>query len=61
MLRALLVLAFCSLSLQASAQQKVIRVWHTETQPNSQEAMRNIAKRFEAQNPGVRVEVEALA
>ena len=61
MLRALLVLALCSLSLHASAQQKVIRVWHTETQPNSQEAMRNIAKRFEAQNPGVRVEVEALA
>ena len=61
MLRALLVLALCSFSLHASAQQKVIRVWHTETQPNSQEAMRNIAKRFEAQNPGVRVEVEALA
>ena len=61
MLRALIILALCSLSLQASAQQKVIRVWHTETQPNSQEAMRNIAKRFEAQNPGVRVEVEALA
>jgi multiple sugar transport system substrate-binding protein len=61
MLRALLVLALCSFSIHASAQQKVIRVWHTETQPNSQEAMRNIAKRFEAQNPGVRVEVEALA
>jgi ABC-type glycerol-3-phosphate transport system substrate-binding protein len=61
MLRALIILALCSFSLHASAQQKVIRVWHTETQPNSQEAMRNIAKRFEAQNPGVRVEVEALA
>lgn len=41
--------------------QKVIRVWHTETQPNSQEAMRNIARRFEAKNPGVKVEVEGLA
>ncbi|HET7671182.1 MAG TPA: sugar ABC transporter substrate-binding protein [Burkholderiales bacterium] len=41
--------------------QKVIRVWHTETQANSQEAMRNIAKRFEAKNPGVKVEVEGLA
>ena len=41
--------------------QKVIRVWHTETQPNSQEAVRNIAKRFEAKHPGVKVEVEALA
>jgi multiple sugar transport system substrate-binding protein len=60
-LRALAVLVLLSLGLHANAQQKVIRVWHTETQPNSQEAMRNIAKRFEAQNPGVRVEVEALA
>src|SRR5438105_4794359 len=41
--------------------QKVIRVWHTETQPNSQEAMRNIARRFEAKHPGVKVEVEGLA
>ena len=61
MLRALAVVVLLSLGLPANAQQKVIRVWHTETQPNSQEAMRNIAKRFEAQNPGVRVEVEALA
>jgi len=41
--------------------QKVIRVWHTETQPNSQQAMKNIAARFEAKNPGVKVELEALA
>jgi multiple sugar transport system substrate-binding protein len=41
--------------------QKVIRVWHTETQPNSQQAMKNIAARFEAKHPGVKVEVEALA
>jgi len=41
--------------------QKVIRVWHTETQPNSQEVMRTIGKRFEAKNPGVKVEVEGLA
>ncbi|MGQ0543810.1 MAG: ABC transporter substrate-binding protein [Betaproteobacteria bacterium] len=61
MLRALMVLVLFSLSLHANAQQKVIRVWHTETQPNSQEAMRNIARRFEARNPGVKVEVEALA
>jgi multiple sugar transport system substrate-binding protein len=61
MLRALAVLVLFSLGLHANAQQKVVRVWHTETQPNSQEAMRNIAKRFEAQNPGVKVEVEALA
>ena len=35
MLRALAVLVLLSLGLHANAQQKVIRVWHTETQPNS--------------------------
>ena len=49
-----------TLSLTSHAQ-KVVRVWHTETQPNSQQAMKNIAARFEAKNPGVKVEVEALA
>src|SRR5207247_10742875 len=53
-------LAF-ALAVSAAHAQKVIRVWHTETQPNSQEAVRNIAKRFEAKHPGVKVEVEALA
>ncbi|MGH8704975.1 MAG: ABC transporter substrate-binding protein, partial [Burkholderiales bacterium] len=56
----LIALAAGAAGLPAYAQ-KVIRVWHTETQPNSQEAVRNIAKRFEAKNPGVKVEVEALA
>src|SRR5919109_1448180 len=55
---AALVLAFAASQAQA---QKVIRVWHTETQPNSQAAMKNIAARFEAKNPGVKVELEALA
>jgi multiple sugar transport system substrate-binding protein len=56
----LFALAAGAISLPAHAQ-KLIRVWHTETQPNSQEAMRNIARRFEAKNPGVKVEVEGLA
>ena len=62
-MRTYTLLAAVALALAASSvqAQKVIRVWHTETQPNSQEAMRNIAKRFEAKHPGVRVEVEALA
>ena len=55
---AALLLAFSVPSVQA---QKVIRVWHTETQPNSQQAVKNIAARFESRNPGVKVEVEALA
>src|SRR5256886_15248278 len=50
-----------ALAVSAAHAQKVIRVWHTETQPNSQEAVKNIAKRFEAKHPGVKVEVEALA
>jgi multiple sugar transport system substrate-binding protein len=50
-----------ALVLPQAQAQKVIRVWHTETQPNSQQAMKNIAARFEAKNPGVKVELEALA
>src|SRR5918911_4272613 len=57
-LAAVLAAALAATSAQA---QKVIRVWHTETQPNSQEAVKNIARRFEAKHPGVKVEVEALA
>src|SRR2546430_10408658 len=53
--------ALLALAIPAAHAQKVIRVWHTETQPNSQEAVRNIAKRFEARHPGVKVEVEAHA
>jgi ABC-type glycerol-3-phosphate transport system substrate-binding protein len=62
-MRPILALAALLLSLvvPSAHAQKVIRVWHTETQPNSQAAMKNIAARFEAKNPGVKVEVEALA
>ncbi len=56
------LVAFAAAALSPPAQaQKVIRVWHTETQPNSQAAMKNIAARFEAKHPGVKVELEALA
>jgi ABC-type glycerol-3-phosphate transport system substrate-binding protein len=44
----------------ATAQQ-VVRVWHTETNPNSQTAMANIIQRFEASHPGIEVQAEALA
>jgi multiple sugar transport system substrate-binding protein len=50
-----------TLAVPQAQAQKVVRVWHTETQPNSQQAMKNIAARFEAKNPGVKVELEALA
>jgi ABC-type glycerol-3-phosphate transport system substrate-binding protein len=45
----------------AGAADRVVRVWHTETEPASQRAVNNIARRFEAKNPGVKIEVEALA
>jgi multiple sugar transport system substrate-binding protein len=50
-----------ALAVPAAHAQKLIRVWHTETQPNSQQAMKNIAARFEAKHPGVKIELEALA
>lgn len=49
------------LSGASSAQDKTIRVWHTETNPASQEAVAEIVKRFEESHPGVKVEAEALA
>ena len=44
-----------------SAQDKVVQVWHTETNPQSKEAVANIIKRFEASHPGIKIEAEALA
>src|SRR5437764_2218627 len=60
-MRTIALAAALSLAVCSAHAQKVIRVWHTETQPNSQEAVKNIARRFEARHPGVKVEVEALA
>ncbi|NIO03910.1 MAG: extracellular solute-binding protein, partial [Proteobacteria bacterium] len=45
----------------ALAAEKVIHVWHTETNPLSREAIANIVARFEAQHPDIKVEAEALA
>src|SRR5215207_10238539 len=41
--------------------QKVVRVWHTETEPQTIKAFNEIARRFEAKNPGVKIEAEGLA
>ena len=51
----------CAAVGTARAQDKVVRVWHTEVNPTSIEAIDNIVQRFEAKNPGIRVEAEALA
>jgi multiple sugar transport system substrate-binding protein len=45
----------------ASAADKVVRVWHTETNPRSKEAIANIIERFESGHPGIKIEAEALA
>jgi multiple sugar transport system substrate-binding protein len=45
----------------ASAADKVVRVWHTETEPQTVKAFNDIARRFEQKNPGIKVEAEGLA
>ena len=49
------------LSAPVLAQDKVVRVWHTETEPQTIKAFNDIARRFEANNPGVKSEAEGLA
>src|SRR5260370_22988318 len=46
---------------RAVAQDKVVRVWHTETEPQTIKAFNDIARRFEAKNPGIKIEAEGLA
>lgn len=66
--RARWALGLCAVALMgfvaigaADAQDKVVRVWHTEVEPASIEAIANIVERFEAKHPGIRIEAEALA
>ena len=53
--------AGAGLSGPSLAQDKVVRVWHTETEPQTIKAFNDIARRFEAKNPGVKIEAEGLA
>jgi multiple sugar transport system substrate-binding protein len=48
-------------AIAPAAAQKVVRVWHTETEPQTIKAFNDIARRFEAKNPGVKIEAEGLA
>src|SRR6266545_2988461 len=50
-----------ALAVPASAQDKVVRVWHTETEPQTIKAFNDIARRFEAKHPGIKIEAEGLA
>jgi multiple sugar transport system substrate-binding protein len=45
----------------AVAQTKVVRVWHTETDPASVKAMAEIVGRFEKAHSDIKIEAEALA
>jgi multiple sugar transport system substrate-binding protein len=54
--------AFAALGAgQGFAADKVVRIWHTETEPQTVKAFNDIARRFEAKNPGVKIEAEGLA
>lgn len=61
---AIVILAACAAALAAApaaAADKVVRVWHTETEPQTIKAFNDIARRFEQKNPGVKIEAEGLA
>jgi multiple sugar transport system substrate-binding protein len=49
------------LTERSLAQKKIVRVWHTETEPQTIGAFNEIARRFEAKRPGVSIQAEALA
>jgi multiple sugar transport system substrate-binding protein len=48
-------------SMQVLAADRIVRVWHTETEPQTIKAFNDIVRRFEAKNPGVKIEAEGLA
>ena len=49
------------LGTQVLAADRIVRVWHTETEPQTVKAFNDIARRFEAKNPGTKIEAEGLA
>jgi multiple sugar transport system substrate-binding protein len=55
------LLAGAAFSPTAWAEDRVVRVWHTETEPQTIAAVNAIARRFEARNPGIRIDAEGLA
>ena len=58
---ALATVLLAGFAAPALAQDKVLRIWHTETEPQTIKAFNNIARRFEAKNPGIKIEAEGLA
>jgi multiple sugar transport system substrate-binding protein len=57
-----LMVLVVTLALSASAQEKkVVRIWHTETEPKSVQAFQEIINDFEKLRPDISVKQEALA
>ncbi|MBI2467393.1 MAG: sugar ABC transporter substrate-binding protein [Candidatus Rokubacteria bacterium] len=57
-----IAVAFLAFGLGAEAQdKKVVRIWHTETEPQSVQAFQGIINDFEKLHPGISVKQEALA
>jgi multiple sugar transport system substrate-binding protein len=48
-------------ALPLSAEDRVVRVWHTEIEPQTIQAVNDIARRFEAKYPGIKIDAEGLA
>jgi ABC-type glycerol-3-phosphate transport system substrate-binding protein len=55
---ALFLTAFCSVAV---AQQKVVRIWHTETEPQTIAAFQEIINGFEKLHPDITIKQEGLA
>jgi ABC-type glycerol-3-phosphate transport system substrate-binding protein len=56
-----LALVLGMMSFAWGAEKKVVRIWHTETEPQSVAAFQQIITDFEKQNPDITVKQEALA
>ena len=64
MRRLALMILILSLSLTTfawGAEKKVVRIWHTETEPQTVAAFKQIINDFEKLNPDISVKQEALA
>lgn len=58
--RIILILVLAVLFPISEARAKQFTVWHTENDPNTIKAMDEIARRFEAANPGVQVQMVSV-
>src|SRR5262249_14158529 len=45
----------------ARARNKLVRAWHRKPDPKTIKALNDFARRFEAKNPGMKIEAEGLA